>query len=175
MNRRETIKHLGKGSLLITVGGFSFYRCSDVNYLPQFFDQEQYNFLSVFANCVLPSCEESPGATEAGVASFLDQYIPVCKPKIQQQKFKETLQSLLVLYQESGGLSLLKESDAKKNTWIALFEEKKLVGYDSLKSMILFAFFTSEEGMTKALRYVPVPGGYRGDIPLHENDNGWAI
>ncbi len=175
MNRRETIKNLGAGSLLITVGGFSFYRCTDDVYVPHFFEQKEYDFLSAFAECLLPTSEDSPGATEVGVASFLDQYVPACYPPKQQQMLKSTLQSLMKIYLEDGGQTLAKESVDKKNDLMELIESSKIEGYKPLKSAVLFAYFTSQEGMTKALRYDPVPGEYKGDIPLGENDKAWAI
>jgi hypothetical protein len=38
----------------------------------------------------------------------------------------------------------------------------------------LLGYFTSEQGATKALRYDPVPGTYRGSVPLAAGDRAWA-
>lgn len=175
MNRRETIKNLGAGSLMITIGGFSFYRCRDDAYVPHFFEQKTYDFLSAYAECVLPKCEESPGANEAGVASFLDQYLPACKSQDQLQGIKEVVQSLTTMYKEKGENNFTIENSDKKNTFMELIEKSELDAYEELKSLVLFAYYTSQEGMTEALRYDPVPGGYKGNIPLDENENAWAI
>ena len=30
-------------------------------------------------------------------------------------------------------------------------------------------------GATQALRYLPVPGGYQGSVPLGKNERSWAL
>ena len=39
-----------------------------------------------------------------------------------------------------------------------------------MKQLTLLGFFTSEVGMTKVLRYVPVPGRYEGCVPYKKGD-----
>jgi hypothetical protein len=44
------------------------------------------------------------------------------------------------------------------------------------KELTMLGFFTSEPGATQVLQYLPVPGSYKGCIPLSEAGNGktWA-
>lgn len=42
--------------------------------------------------------------------------------------------------------------------------------FTMLKQLTLLGFFTSKEGMTKAVRYMPVPGRYDGDVPYKKGD-----
>ena len=44
------------------------------------------------------------------------------------------------------------------------------------KELTMLGFFTSEVGATQVLQYVPVPGSYKGCVPLSEAGNGkaWA-
>lgn len=44
-----------------------------------------------------------------------------------------------------------------------------------LKDLVTVGYFTSEIGATKAVRYDPVPGAYRGCVPLKEIGRAWAI
>jgi hypothetical protein len=46
--------------------------------------------------------------------------------------------------------------------------------FTMLKQLTMLGFFTSEPGMTKALRYNPVPGRYEGCIPYKKGDKAWA-
>lgn len=39
-----------------------------------------------------------------------------------------------------------------------------------MKQLTLLGFFTSQEGMTKAVRYLPVPGRYEGCVPYKKGD-----
>ncbi|MEO9100033.1 MAG: gluconate 2-dehydrogenase subunit 3 family protein, partial [Ginsengibacter sp.] len=46
--------------------------------------------------------------------------------------------------------------------------------YPMLKELVLFGFFTSEPGATKAARYIQTPGSYQGDVPYKKGDRVWA-
>ena len=46
--------------------------------------------------------------------------------------------------------------------------------FTMLKQLTLLGYFTSEVGMTKALRYTPVPGRYEGCIPYKKGDKMFA-
>jgi hypothetical protein len=43
-----------------------------------------------------------------------------------------------------------------------------------MKELTIIAFFTSETGATKTLRYKAVPGKYQGDVPYKKGDRAWA-
>ena len=43
-----------------------------------------------------------------------------------------------------------------------------------IRRLILFAFFRSEYGAKKVLRFDPIPGKYVGEIPLEAEDKSWA-
>ncbi|AEI49888.1 gluconate 2-dehydrogenase subunit 3 family protein [Runella slithyformis] len=44
-----------------------------------------------------------------------------------------------------------------------------------MKELTLFGYFTSEQGATKALDYVPIPGRYDGCIPLKKGQKAYAL
>ena len=44
-----------------------------------------------------------------------------------------------------------------------------------LKDLVTVGYFTSELGATKAVRYDPVPGAYKGCVPLSQIGRAWAI
>ncbi|MCX6949827.1 MAG: gluconate 2-dehydrogenase subunit 3 family protein, partial [Opitutae bacterium] len=41
------------------------------------------------------------------------------------------------------------------------------------KQLTLLGYFTSEIGATQALRYLEVPGAYRGNDPYRKGDRAW--
>ncbi len=47
--------------------------------------------------------------------------------------------------------------------------------FQMLKQLTLTGFFTSEVGMTQALRYVKIPGKYDGDYPYKKGDRAFAL
>ncbi len=46
--------------------------------------------------------------------------------------------------------------------------------FTMMKQLTLTGFFTSEVGMTQALRYVKIPGKYDGDYPYKKGDRAFA-
>ncbi|MEO8114164.1 MAG: gluconate 2-dehydrogenase subunit 3 family protein [Phenylobacterium sp.] len=44
-----------------------------------------------------------------------------------------------------------------------------------LKDLVTVGYFTSELGATRAVRYDPVPGAFRGCVPLSEIGRAWAM
>ncbi len=46
--------------------------------------------------------------------------------------------------------------------------------YPMIKGLVLFGFFTSKPGATKALRYIQTPDGYQADVPYKKGDKAWA-
>jgi len=42
--------------------------------------------------------------------------------------------------------------------------------FTMMKQLTLLGFFTSKEGMTQAVRYIPVPGRYEGCVPYKKGD-----
>lgn len=68
------------------------------------------------------------------------------------------------------------ESENKDNSFQMQksFETLPLHFYTMVKQLTLLGFFTSETGMTKTLRYVPIPGRYDGDVPYKKGERAWA-
>jgi len=46
--------------------------------------------------------------------------------------------------------------------------------FSMMKQLTIWGYFSSEPGATKALRYIPVPGDFKGCIPYNEGDKAWA-
>ncbi|MEO7835336.1 MAG: gluconate 2-dehydrogenase subunit 3 family protein [Ginsengibacter sp.] len=46
--------------------------------------------------------------------------------------------------------------------------------YTMMKDLVVFGFFTSKPGATKALRYIQTPGSYQADVPYKKGDKAWA-
>lgn len=74
----------------------------------------------------------------------------------------------------------IKESSIKKENDIATWAQRKEFvptgrhPYTMVKQLTLLGYFTSEIGMTKARRHVPVPGKYDGSLAYNAGDKAWA-
>ncbi len=70
----------------------------------------------------------------------------------------------------------VKAEAAKGNFAAAYLKEKYPPHYFTMiRQLTIWGYFSSEEGMTKALRYVEVPGKYDGAFPYKKGDKAWAM
>ena len=46
------------------------------------------------------------------------------------------------------------------------FKQLQMVNRQRLRDLVVLGYFTSEQGATKALRYLPVPGKFESDLPV---------
>lgn len=74
----------------------------------------------------------------------------------------------------------IRESSFNKENDIATWAQRKefvptgMHPYTMIKQLTLLGYFTSEIGMTKARRHVPVPGKYDGALAYNAGDKAWA-
>lgn len=187
MKRREAIAGISVvagGSLLLP--GVLLTGCDPGPYKYELFNWGDTELLNEIADVILPDTPEVPGAKAANVGDFIQLYVTDCyKPKQKTaflkgyDDFKLTTKSIY-----NGDFTSL--SSEKKNEIIdSLEKESKEFKinlqpeevdhfYTLLKGTILFGYFTSEIGATKALRYLPTPGEQHGDIP-YNGERAWAL
>ena len=134
--------------------------------------------LEAIADTLLPTTASSPGAKAAGVGPTMALLLADCKAPDVQQRVAAGLQTLRATCAALGGAfatlprsereRLLREADAEAGRagdahWFATVRELALTSY-----------FTSETGLTRAMRYVPVPGRYDGCVPLEPGQPAWG-
>ena len=142
--------------------------------------------LTEIADTILPSTPDSPGAKEAGVGAFMQLIVEDCYASRDQQVVLEGLQKIrratqqqfkgdfvsLNVPQRYGLLSKL-DKEAKQ------FETSKADDvphhyFTLLKQLSVFAYFSSEVGTTKALRYNPIPGRFDGCVAYKKGEKAWS-
>ena len=156
----------------------------ELNYKPVFLTEEQAGVVSELAEILLPKTD-APGAKDVGVPAFIDQVVKECYAKEDQDRFLQGLQKFdedaraafgdsfiygkpaeqlaFVKQQHDDAVAVIKADSKAKRPFILMVKELTLLGY-----------FTSEPGATQVLQYEPVPGAYRGCVPLREVGKTWA-
>ena len=81
MDRRKVLKTIGYGSVAITltpavVGLFQSCQKNSSQFIPEFFNNDQFNIVSQLMELILPETE-IPGAINLKLPEFLDGYIKV--------------------------------------------------------------------------------------------------
>lgn len=188
MNRRDAIERV---ALLVggtVIGGQLFITgCKSaptkVNVL---FNSDQVAFLNEIGETILPATQ-TPGAKAADVGNFMAIMVLDCYTPEDQKTFMAGLTKIDEESTKMFGNKFL-DCDAKQRTALlttldkAQKQESKLpkpgkqyLYFSMIKQMTLLGYFTSEVGCTKALRYVPVPGRFDGNLPYKKGDKAWAL
>jgi gluconate 2-dehydrogenase gamma chain len=155
-------------------------------YEPVFFTPDQARIITEVAEIIIPKTD-TPGAKDAGVPGFIDTMLKDCYKKEDQDRFLEGLAAFDSAAKTTYGDRFIyckseQQADHVKKVHDAALKEAKENREAkrpfilTMKELTLLGFFTSEPGATQVLQYVPVPGSYKGCIPLSEAGNGkaWA-
>lgn len=159
-----------------------------INWKPVFFTEDQGILISQIADIIIPKTD-TPGAKEVGVPGFIDTLVKDCYSKEDQEHFLAGLVAFNEQANKEQGDSFIlldapaQQAFVKKIHDEAVTMEKSENKPDKrpfilhVKELTMLGFFTSEIGATQVLQYEPVPGSYKGCIPLSEAGNGktWAI
>ena len=180
MKRRDLIKGVGIVSLSsnfpsILVEFVSSSHQENKQLRAGFFTDEEFGLTEEVAGILLPKTS-TPGALETQVPYFIDLVIKNCMSSEDQQLVREGLNHL---NDEYGGkfssLSLSEKITAIQKTDEAAFkDEPGKTWFRIFKKLATIGYFTSREGMTKALNYVKVPGDYKACIPYARGEKGLA-
>lgn len=181
MNRRTALSTLSiaaGGSALVP--SFLLTACQSEQYIPVFFTSKEIQLLNEIAETILPTTPDSSGAKDSLVANFMDVYIANCYAPEQQQIFKSGITNFKEQCQKQLGKSFLRLSAPERHDYLVELDKTAAVAdeptfFGQLKSLVLFSYFTSKEGATQALRYIPIPGKYVGNYPFQQGDKAWAL
>ena len=138
-----------------------------------FFSEEEFHLVEQITDVLLPATS-TPGALDAQVPYFLDLVIKNCLNNNDQQLIKKGLQQINEQERFSSLSSAEKLSAVKKIDEAAFKGDAGKVWFMIIKKLSLIGYFTSQEGMTKALNYVKVPGRYDACIPYKEGEKALA-
>lgn len=186
MNRREALSAIGWLMGGTVIGADLLVSCtSRPLQVDDLFNQDHITFLNEVSDTILPATK-TPGAKEAKVGEFMAVMVQDCYTPEDQKVFLKGITQLDEQCEKKYGKKFL-ECDAKQRTALltALDEEQKQYMktkkaddpnhyFRMMKELTLLGFFTSEEGATKAMRYVAVPGRYDACVPYKKGDKAWA-
>ncbi|MEP7279916.1 MAG: gluconate 2-dehydrogenase subunit 3 family protein [Bacteroidota bacterium] len=149
------------------------------------FNAEDVAFLDEVADTILPPTS-SPGAKAAKVGQFMTVMVNDCYDEKDQKTFHEGIGKLDDASKKANGKSFLESTPEQRTAFLTAldkeakeYQQKKKKEdaahyFTMMKQLTLFGYFTSEEGATKALRYIETPGKYEGCIDYKKGDKAWA-
>lgn len=190
MDRREAISRVAliMGGTLIggeyLLSGCKTKTPASVN-IADLFDPKNVKFLDEMADTILPTTK-TPGAKAAKVGSFMGVMVRDCYTPEDQQIFIAGIQKLNDAAKDKYSNDFITCTPAQRTELLtALDKEQKEYTktkkpedpnhyFRMMKELTLLGYFTSEIGCTQALRYLPVPGRFDGNMPYKKGDKAWA-
>ncbi|WP_340102670.1 gluconate 2-dehydrogenase subunit 3 family protein [Rhodohalobacter sp. 8-1] len=198
MDRRDAIKNTA-----LLVGGVlagpsllsilqSCTRVDRLSWQPQFLTDDQARFISAFVDTLLPATD-TPGALDVNADIFIDRFFENVYDDAAQQQASNDIDELNVGAVAKYGDTFLNLNSEDRKNYLADREKesgkyrKSVWGtpvgdeieppgfYKSLKSLALWAYFSSEKVGEEILVYDPVPGTYSGCIPLSDVGRSWSL
>lgn len=146
---------------------------------PKALTADQARVLEAVAELIVPATE-TPGAREAGVPQFVDRAIATfCEPA-DAKALKAGLSRIEADARAAHGAGFAAITPAQQTGLLARYEAESRAAaapphfFATLKELVTVGYFTSELGATRAVRYDPVPGDYRGCVPLKQIGRAWA-
>ena len=117
------------------------------------------------ADTLLPTTAGSPGAKAAGTGAAMNLILSDCYTPPDQRAVREGLERFRSAH-------FLERSPAERETFVRSVGRE--AWFEPVRQLALGAYFSSEIGMTKALRYVRIPGKYVGCMPLAPGQPAWG-
>ncbi|MBU2987433.1 gluconate 2-dehydrogenase subunit 3 family protein [Saccharophagus degradans] len=136
---------------------------------------EQLAVLAAMVEVIIPQTD-TLGAGSVDTHGFIDDQLANCTNPKEAKVFVAQLELCrnLILKQWGKAYPSLTTNDQNAamqllTTNQAPFEKVGSDFFTKLKSLTLFGYYTSKEGGSKELVYLPIAGGYDGDFKLSEN------
>ncbi|MDB5230923.1 MAG: gluconate 2-dehydrogenase subunit 3 family protein [Chitinophagaceae bacterium] len=187
MNRREALSAVGVLFGTAIIGGDVFLSgCKSPGKRSGLFSDKDILFLDEIGETIMPETKNSPGARSVKIGEFMKKIVTDCYTEKDQKIFtdginkvnersKKQYNEIFTGIGAEQKLALLNQLDKEANDY-AKHKKKEEPGhyFTMMKQLSVWGYFSSEQGATKALRYLAIPGRYQGVIDYKKGDKAWA-
>lgn len=131
------------------------------------------------ADTLLPTTPSSPGAKAAGAGAAMQLLLTDCYDAKAQQRVVAGLERFRAACRDRHGSEFAALPRAQREQFLREADaEARKAGethyFPLVRELANRAYFSSEIGMTKALRYIQTPGRWNGCIPLAPGQPAWG-
>ncbi len=146
---------------------------------PRALNAEDETLAAAIADTLLPTTAASPGAKAAGAGPEMNLLLTDCYDAAAQQRVVKGLAEFRTTCRARTGRDFGSLSPSERETLLrAVDAEAKKAGdahyFGLVREVARRAYFSSEVGMTRALRYVQTPGKWVGCVPLEPGQPAWG-
>ncbi|HEY3757505.1 MAG TPA: gluconate 2-dehydrogenase subunit 3 family protein [Opitutaceae bacterium] len=187
--RRDAIRRI----LLLTgaamVGSQAFLRGESLapTKSSSVFSDGEVALLDEIGETILPATH-IPGAKDVKIGAFMAYMVTDCYTDDQQAQFRVGLEAIDDASRGKFSQGFVNCTAAQRTEILSAFdheahavaaahagsENKPMHFFRMFKDLTLLGYFSSEIGCTQAIRYIEVPGYYRGDVPYKKGDPAWG-
>jgi hypothetical protein len=177
MNRREAVKTTGVllGGVLVTSAGLTACARESRNVGVGVLNAQDQALIEEIADTLLPTTPNSPGAKAAGVGPVINLLLTDCREAADQKRVVDGLKQ----FRDTVGDHFASMTQANRENWLRRIDNEAKTAdsnhyFPLVRELSLQAYFSSQIGTTKALRYVMTPGKWVGCVPLQPGQPAWA-
>lgn len=182
MNRREAVKATTAllGSVLLTSNGFLIACARDSSKAAsKVLTLDDQSLIEEIADTLLPTTPSSPGAKAAGAGAAINLLLTDCYEREAQERVVNGMNEFRKMCRKRCGDSFASLPQTQREQVLREIDaEARKAGpthyFGLVRELALQAYFSSEIGMTKALRYILVPGKWVGCVPLAPGQPAWG-
>jgi hypothetical protein len=182
MNRREAVKTTTAllGGVVLTSNGFLVACARDATKASgEVLTVDDQSLIEEIADTLLPTTPSSPGAKAAGAGAAINLLLTDCyEPEAQERVLNGLKQFRRTCGEKCGsGFASLPQKEREQLLREIDVEAQKAGDkhyFALVRELAVRAYFSSEIGKTKAMRYVLVPGKWVGCVPLAPGQPAWG-
>jgi hypothetical protein len=131
------------------------------------------------ADTMLPTTPSSPGARAAGVGPIATLLLADCYDATAQTRVRSGLRALRDRCDQTYDRPFARLSPSEREKLLRDVDREATAEsgthwFPLVREIVERAYFSSEVGMTQALRYVRVPGRWDGCVPLAPGQPAWG-
>lgn len=164
-------------SAILLVGGTTLPSAAFAASTTPFFADGERATLDLLCETMIPRTD-TPGATDAGVSSFIDGLMTNWASSAHQEQMRRTIGSLGRAAQADTGKPLSALSPAEREAWLTRQDAELIAAgdadYSQFKRLVMTGYYYSEPGATQELRYELVPGVWEPSVPITAETRTWA-
>lgn len=182
MKRREVIKKTA-AMMGMTILGAEFFLsgCTGRENQKSLFSIKDIALMDEIGETILPDSDRSPGAKAAQIGVFMKNFVINCYSNSDQEVFLLGLNEINNISRERFDKYFLNISNQQKFDLLSDIDKQAknqkdvhlLHFFTMMKQITILGYFSSEIGVTQAMRYNPLPGQYNGCYPYKDGDKAW--
>lgn len=182
MNRRDAVKATTAllGGVMIGSSGI-LIACTPTRRSepPKILSHDDEALIEEIADTLLPATPASPGAKAAGVGATMNLLLTDCYKAESQERVVQGLEEFRATCAARCGGDFASLARQRREQLLREIDAEAQTNADShyfplIRELAHGAYFSSQIGVTQALRYVPVPGRFDGCVALDPGQPAWA-